>query len=40
MRERQTRKPPLPIGTPVDIDIAQGLAVAQGVIIAAEYDDG
>ncbi|GAB6184525.1 hypothetical protein [Thermopirellula anaerolimosa] len=35
-----TKKPPLPIGTPVAIDIAQGMSVAQGVIAAAEYDDG
>lgn len=34
------KKPPLRVGTPVAIDIAQGLAVAQGVIAAAEYDDG
>ena len=31
---------PLPTGTPVDFDIAQGLAVDKGVIRAAEYDDG
>lgn len=31
---------PLKVGTPVAIDIAQGLAIAQGVITAAEYDDG
>ena len=40
MRKPKTRKPPLPIGTPVDINIAQGLAVARGVVTAADYDDG
>jgi hypothetical protein len=40
MRKPKTRKPPLPAGTPVDINLAQGLAVAQGVVTAAEYDDG
>ena len=34
------KKPPLETGTPVVIDIAQGLAIAQGVITAADYDDG
>jgi hypothetical protein len=36
----KTKKPPLPVGTPVAINIAQGMSVAQGVIAAAEYDDG
>ena len=36
----RTRKPLLPVGTPVAIDIAQGMSVAQGVIAAADYDDG
>ena len=36
----KTKKPPLKIGAPVEIDIAQGLAVARGVIAAADYDDG
>ena len=36
----RTKKPPLPVGTPVAINIAQGMSVAQGVITAAEYDDG
>ena len=35
----KTKKPPLPVGTPVAIDIAQGMSVAQGVIAAADYDD-
>ena len=35
-----TKKPPLPVGTNVAINIAQGMSVAQGVIVAAEYDDG
>jgi hypothetical protein len=34
------KNPPLPVGTPVAIDIAQGMSLAQGVITAAEYDDG
>ncbi len=34
------KTPPLEVGTPVQIDIAQGLAIAQGVVTAAEYDDG
>ncbi len=34
------KKPPLKIGTPVEIDIAQGLAIARGVIAAADYDNG
>jgi len=37
---RKTKNPPLPVGTPVEINIAQGLAVAQGTITAADYDDG
>jgi hypothetical protein len=40
MRKPKTRKPPLPIGTHVDINISEGLSVAQGVIIDAQYDDG
>jgi hypothetical protein len=36
----RTKKPALPVGTPVAIDIAQGTSVAQGVVTAAEYDDG
>jgi len=36
----RTKTPPLPIGTRVDIDIAQGMSASQGVIVAAEYDDG
>ncbi len=31
---------PLPPGTRVEFDIAQGLAVGKGVIRAAEFDDG
>ena len=31
---------PLPKGTRVAFDIAQGLNVGRGVITAAEYDDG
>jgi hypothetical protein len=31
---------PLPIGTQVAFDIAQGMATGRGVVIAAEYDDG
>ncbi len=34
------KEPPLPIGTAVNIDIGQRHSVAQGVIKAAEYDDG
>ena len=34
------REPPLRIGTPVEVNIAQGAAVARGVITAADYDDG
>ncbi len=34
------KTPPLPIGTSVNIDIAQGHSVAEGIIAAAEYDDG
>ena len=34
------KEPPSKIGTPVTIDIAQGLNVAQGTISAADYDDG
>ena len=37
---RKTKNPPLPVGTHVEINIAQGLAVAQGTITAADYDDG
>ena len=40
MRKPKTSKPPLAVGTLVDINIAQGLNVAQGVITAADYDDG
>ena len=40
MRTRKTTPAPLPNGTPVELDIAEGLSVAQGVIVAAEYDDG
>ena len=36
----KSKEPPLKIGTPVIIDIAQGLNVAQGTITAADYDDG
>jgi hypothetical protein len=36
----RAEKPPLPVGTPVAIDIAQGMSVAQGVIATADYDDG
>jgi hypothetical protein len=39
MRDPRTRKPPLPIGTHVDINISEGLSIAQGIIIDAEYDD-
>ena len=35
-----TKKPPPAIGTPVTVDVAQGTSTAQGVIAAAEYDDG
>ena len=31
---------PLPNGTAVDVDIAQGLARCQGRIAEADYDDG
>jgi hypothetical protein len=34
------KTPPLPIGTAVNINIGQRHSVAQGVITAAEYDDG
>ncbi len=34
------KTPPIPIGTSVNIDIAQGDCIAQGVILEAEYDDG
>ena len=34
------KRPPMNVGTPVAIDIAQGQTMAQGVITAAEYDDG
>ena len=34
------RQHPLKSGTPVAFDIAQGLAVGNGVVTAAEYDDG
>ena len=34
------KKHPLPTGTPVAFDIAQGLAVGTGVVLKAEYDDG
>jgi hypothetical protein len=37
---RKTKDHPLPLGTPVAIDIAQGMDIARGVITAAEYDDG
>ncbi len=40
MRTRNTRTAPLPNGTPVEVNIADGMGVAQGVIVAAEYDDG
>ena len=40
MRKPKTGKPPLPVGTTVAINIAQGLTIAQGIITAAEYDDG
>lgn len=36
----RTDTPLLKIGTPVEINIAQGAAVARGVITAADYDDG
>jgi len=36
----KTKNPPLPPGTPVTVNIAQGHAVARGVVAAAEYDDG
>ena len=36
----KTKTPPLAVGTPVTISIAQGLSVARGVITAADYDDG
>jgi len=35
-----TAKPPLSAGTPVTINVAQGMSIARGVITAAEYDDG
>lgn len=31
---------PLPVETPVEIDIAQGLAVGTAVVLEAAYDDG
>jgi hypothetical protein len=40
MRKSNKKTPPLPIGTRVQIDIAQGMDVAKGVIRDAEYDDG
>jgi len=36
----KTKSPPLAIGTPVTINIAQGLSVARGVVTAAEHDEG
>jgi hypothetical protein len=36
----KTKKPPLPVGTHVEISISEGMSVAQGVITGAEYDDG
>jgi hypothetical protein len=36
----KTWKPPLPVGSHVAINIAQGMSVTQGVIAAAAYDDG
>jgi hypothetical protein len=40
MRKSSKKTPPLPIGTQVQIDIAQGMDVAQGIIRDTEYDDG
>ena len=34
------RPEPLPLGTHVAFDIAQGLTVGEGVVREAEYDDG
>ena len=34
------KTPPLPIGTLVNIDIAQGDCIAHGVVREAEYDEG
>ena len=31
---------PFANGTRVDVDIAQGLSVCEGIITASEYDDG
>jgi len=40
MRKSSKKTPPLPIGTRVQVDIAQGMDVAQGIIRDAEYHDG
>lgn len=37
---RRTRPKPLEAGTPVTVNIAQGAAVAQGVIADSHWDDG
>jgi hypothetical protein len=37
---RTSKEQPLPLGTTVDINIAEGLDVARGVITAAKYDAG
>jgi len=34
------RTPALKIGTPVAVNIAQGLAITRGVVAASHYDDG
>ena len=36
----KTKTPPLRVRTPVKINIAQGAAIAQGIVTAAKYDDG
>ena len=36
----KTKQSPLPVGTPVLINLAQGMSVARGVIAAVAYDDG
>ena len=36
----RVRTEPLPAGTPVSVDIAQGLAVAEGAIAESRWDDG
>ncbi len=37
---QRARTEPLPAGTPVSVNIAQGRAVAEGVIAESHWDDG